>query len=194
MYALLVCLVTCFAAGEFATPAPADAAAESVELRYCRAQLQLAEANLARLEQMNQKVARTVPVSLLAERKQQVAVARLRLQQAEAGEAGNPFAVWLRRAKANQSEAAMRWQQAVAVNQRAANTIDPRDVGRYRLRAEVCRLQFERGQELAGASRAAQLEWRVELLTNELDWVRDEATRIMPSARYYYYSFPGWWW
>jgi hypothetical protein len=191
MYVIATCLTAaCLAAA----PAPAAAAAESVELQYCRAQLKLAEANLARLEQLNKRVARTVPASLIAERQQQVAVARVRLQQAGAGQAGDDFAVWLRRAKADQAEAATRWQQAVAVNQRAANTIDARDVERYQLRAEVCRLQYERGRELVDALRDDQLAWRVELLTNELDWVRDEATRIMPSARYYYYSFPGWWW
>jgi hypothetical protein len=188
MYVATMCLAAWLAA------APAAAAAESVELQYCRAQLKLAEANLARLEQLNQKVARTVPSSLIAERQQQVAIAKLRLREAEAGAAGHEFVVWLRRAKAVHLEAATRWQQAVAVNQRAADTIDPRDVERYHLRAEVCRLQYERGQQLAKATHEAQLAWRVELLTNELDWVRDEATRIMPSARYYYYSFPGWWW
>jgi hypothetical protein len=194
MYALLVCVATCWAVGDGEPPAPAEAAKESVELRYCRAQLRLAEANLTRLVRMNEKVPRTVPTSLVIERQQQVAVARLRLQRAEAGDAGGDFAAWLRRAKAEQVEAATRWQQAVAVNQRAADTIDPQDVERYRLRAEVCRLQYERGKELANGSRGAQLEWRVELLSNQLDWVEEEATRIMPSARYYYYSFPGWWW
>ena len=191
MYGIAMCLAAAWLA---AAPAPVAAAAESVELQYCRAQLKLAEANLARLEQLNKRVARTVPASLIAERQQQVAIARVRLQQAEAGEAGDDFTVWLRRAKADQAEAATRWQQAVAVNQRAAKTIDARDVERYQLRAEVCRLQYERGRELVDAPRDEQLAWRVELLTNELDWVRDEATRIMPSARYYYYSFPGWWW
>jgi hypothetical protein len=191
MYVLAMCLAAAWLAAE---PAPASAAKQSVELQYSRAQLKLAEANLARLEQLNKKVARTVPASVIAERQQQVDVARVRLQQVEAGEAGDDFTVWLRRAKANQAEAATRWQQAVAVNQRAANTIDTRDVERYQLRAEVCRWQYERGRELARAPHEQQLAWRVELLTNELDWVRDEATRIMPSARYYYYSYPGWWW
>lgn len=191
MYVITMCLAAAWLAAE---PAPADAAKQSVELQYSRAQLKLAEANLARLQQLNKKVARTVPASVIAERQQQVEVARVRLQQVEAGEAGDDFAVWLRRAKAAQAEAATRWQQALAVNQRAADTIDVRDVERYQLRAEVCRLQYERGRELADAPREEQMAWRVELLTNELDWVRDEATRIMPSARYYYYSFPGWWW
>ena len=191
MYVIAMCLAAACLAAE---PAPAGAAKQSVELQYSRAQLKLAEANLARLQQLNKKVARTVPASVIAERQQQVEVARVRLQQVEAGEAGDDFAVWLRRAKAAQAEAATRWQQAVAVNQRAAGTIDAKDVERYQLRAEVCRLQYERGRELVDAPREEQMAWRVELLTNELDWVRDEATRIMPSARYYYYSFPGWWW
>ncbi len=194
MYAVFVCVASCWAVADAGPPAPAEAAEESVELPYCRAQLRLAEANLCDLVRMNEKVPRAVPTSLVVDRQQQVAVARLRLQRAEAGDAGGEFAAWLRRSKADQVEAATRWQQAMAVNQREANTIDPQDVERYRLRAEVCRLQYERGKELLAGSREQQLEWRVELLSNQLEWVEDEATRIMPSARYYYYSFPGWWW
>jgi hypothetical protein len=179
-----------------AATVPASAAtSESVEVRYCHAQWQLAEANLDRLQRMNRRVARTVPSSVVAEAQRDVDRARLRLQLAKAGKDRDEFAVWLRRARADFAKTETRWRKAVAVNRQAPKTFDSRDVERYRLRAEVDRLQYQRGQQLAAAPREAQLEWRVELLTNELDRVKEDAIRASPPARTrsYYYAFPVWW-
>ncbi len=199
MFAQLVLTAVCFAASpleEPASTATGDAersSVESVDVQYCRAQLQLAETNLQRLRKMNRRVPRTVPSTLIAERQDDVATAQVRLRQAEAGARGNEFSAWLRRARADFSEAETTWKKALAVNRRSAGTIDAIDVKRFRLRAEVYRLQYRRGLALADAPREAQLGWRVELLANELERVKQDATRIAPAARYYYYSFPAWW-
>jgi hypothetical protein len=181
-------------AGESAVPKvvekPAD---EPLDVRYCRAQLELAEANLARLDSLNRKIPRSVPESIVVEYKHDVAAARVRLERAQAGAGQDEFAAWLRRAKGDYDEAASRWKIAVAVTRQSRTAFDPQDVERFRLRAEVYRLQYERGLALAEAPREAQLEWRVELLANELERVKEDATRITPAARYYYYSFPFWW-
>ncbi|MGD9719869.1 MAG: hypothetical protein AB7O59_01480 [Pirellulales bacterium] len=180
------------AAERVATPAP-TAANESLEVRYCRAQLQLAEANLERLLRMNRKLARSVPDSIVVERRHDVETARLRLEQALDGDRGDAFSAWISRAHDDFAAADTRWKKAVAVNGRSPGTIDPLDVERYRLRAEVFRLQHEQGQALAAAPPDQQLAWRVELLTNELEILREEAQRIVPAARFYYYAFPHWW-
>jgi hypothetical protein len=78
----------------------------------------------------------------------------------------------------------------VAGNRRLQGTFEELDVDRFRLRAEVARLQLERGKELAAAPRAAQLEWQVELLNNEVDRLKEEQTRVAPFVRYY----PIYWW
>ena len=70
------------------TPVPNDTISESVEVRYARAQMQLAEANLNRVEQSNKRVARVVPSSVVAEYQCDVQVAKTRLEQATAGRAG----------------------------------------------------------------------------------------------------------
>mgnify|MGYP002623283754 FL=1 len=176
-----------------APDAAEKAAEESVDLRYYRAQLELAEANLKRLQRMNQKLKRSVPASVVDQFKNDVAQAKLRVELANEGDAADEFTVWLRRARGDFDDAKSRWEKAVAVNRRAPKTFDPQDIQRYRLRAEVYRLQYVSGRALVSASREAQLEWRVELLTNELDRVKEDANRIMPAARYYYYAFPGWW-
>ena len=75
--------------------APSDTISESVEVRYARAQMQLAEANLNRVEQSNKRVARSVPSSVVAEYQHDVQVAKKRLEQATAGRAASEFQVWL---------------------------------------------------------------------------------------------------
>ena len=197
MFAPIALTLVCLAAPP-ADKAPPKAAAdtpsaETLDVEYCRAQLRLAKANLSRLEQINKKVPRTVPAVLVAERREDVATAQVRLQQAEAGSKGNEFYGWLRRARADLSEAETNWKKAVAANRRAPDTFEAVDVERYRLRAEVYRLQYKRGLALVDAPHEAQLAWRVELLTNELERVKEEATRVMPAARNYYYTFPAWW-
>jgi hypothetical protein len=143
---------------------------------------------------MNRKVARSVPASIVVERQHDVAVAGLRLRQAEAGQA-DEFSAWLERAQADYREAQSRWQSAVAVNSQTAGTFKPQDIERFRLRSDVYRLQVARGQSLVKAPREQQLAWRVELLDNELKRVKEDALLIAPIVprSYNYYYYPIWW-
>jgi hypothetical protein len=166
-------------------PAPQSAAEEGLEVRYARARLQLAEANLARIEQMNRKLKRTVPESVVTDFRDELEVTREQFRQASQGDPQGEFAVWLRRAESSVRSARQRWRDAVAANQRVQDTIPAIDVERFRLRAEVARLQFDRGRKLAAASRDAQLAWQVELLNDELELLKEETTRIAPFVRYY---------
>jgi hypothetical protein len=200
MFRLILVAAVCFAIKLPAEPAvPAadaqpNAADESLDVRYCRAQLQLAEANLQRVQRVNRRVPRTIPASVVAEQQHDVETARMRLRQAEAGGLEDEFAVWLDRAGADYKEAQARWRSAVAANQRSTGTFDDAEVERFRLRGEVYRLQYARGQALAKAPRDEQVAWRIELLTNELERVKEDAIRIAPVARsYHYYYYPIWW-
>ncbi len=116
-------------------PAPREAAAEeSLELRYARTRLALAEANLKRIDQMNKKLDRTVPASVVAEFKNDVATAELQFRQAVGEASSDPFTVWLRRAESAFQSATTRWKNAVAANRRVKLTVPAVDVERYRLR------------------------------------------------------------
>jgi hypothetical protein len=170
-------------------PAPSDAADESVELRYARAQLQLAEASLKRVQQINSRLARSVPVSVVAEFEQSVAVAKTKMQLAQAGNDKDGFQVWLRRAEVAWKSADTTWKNSAAVNKRAPGTFEVLDIERFRLRAELTRLQFERGQLLAGASREAQVQWQLDGLNYEVERLKEESSRVAPFVRYY----PSWW-
>src|SRR4051812_21232548 len=96
-----ILLAGIFFFGEIApTPAPNGSPSEGLEVRYARAQLQLAEASLKRVQQGNKQIERSVPSSVVAEYQQDVQVAKTRLEQASAGRAAREFQVWLQRADA----------------------------------------------------------------------------------------------
>jgi hypothetical protein len=166
-------------------PAPAGAAAsETIDVRYARAQLQLAETNLQRVQQINQRLARTVPASVVAEYQRDVDVAKAQMQQAESPAVEDAFAVWLRQAESIWKNADTIWKNAVTINQRSRGTFENLDVERFRLRAEVTRLQLERGQLLAHAPRDVQLQWQLDLVNNEVQRLKEES-RAAPFSRFW---------
>jgi hypothetical protein len=169
---------------------PPPAPAESIELRYARAHLQLAEANLDRVNQINKRVARSVPSSVVAEYQDDVTVAKTRLAQTIAGQAAGDFKPWLERAAAEQRTAEASWTVAQAVNRLAPGTFGPREVECYRLRAEVAKLQYERGQALVGADLEAQSQWKMDLLDNQVQRLNEETRRSATNIR----TYPYWWW
>jgi hypothetical protein len=171
-------------------PAPSNPAAESIEVRYARAQVQLAEANLDRVSQSNKQLERSVPSSIVAEYQDDVRVAKTRLQQATKGGSANEFQVWLERAQAERRAAATTWENAKAVNQSAPDTFVPIDVERFRLRAEVAKLQLERGHALVNAEREAQLLWKTDLLDNQVQRLKEETRDGTQNVGLY----PQWWW
>jgi hypothetical protein len=187
--AILVTVVGWCVLGQLA-PATRDAAGESVEVRYARAQLQLAEANLSRVQESNKRVARSVPSSVVAEFQYDVEVAKARLEQVTGGRAGSEFQVWLRRAAAEQQVAETNRKSAVGANDRVPGTFGQLDIERFRLRSEVARLQLERGRMLVDAGREAQLQWEVELLDNQVQRLKEEAGR----ATSFIGLYPVWAW
>jgi hypothetical protein len=130
-----------------------------------------------------------VPSSVVAQYQGEVQVAKTRLEQATAGSAAGDFQVWLQRAEAEQKSAETTWNNAKAVNGRAPRTFDPLDIERFRLRAEVAKLQFERGQSLVDSGREAQLKWEIDLLDNQVQRLKEKSRSATPTIR-----FPSWWW
>ena len=165
--------------------APSDAAAESLEVRYARVQMQLAEANLNRVEQTNKRLTGAVPSSVVAEYQRDVQVAKTQLDQVMAGRTAAEFQIWLHRAEAERATAETTWKNAAAVNRRTPGSFDALDIERLRLRAEATKLELERGQSLIDSSRDKQLQWEVDMLNNEIQRLKEEATRSAPFIRIY---------
>jgi hypothetical protein len=185
-----ILIVVVYLAGQITqASAPNPTISESVEVRYARAQLQLAEANLSRVEQSNKRVARSVPSSVVADYRQNVQVAKARLEQAAAGRAANEFRIWLQRAEAERSTAETIWKSASAANGSVPGTVEALDIERYRLRVEVAKLQLERGRTLVGAGRESQLQWEIEMLDNQVQRLKEEADQSTPII-----NIPSWRW
>ncbi len=164
---------------------PAKPSGDDLEVRYARAQLQMAEANLKRMNNLNEKQPRSVPVSILEEFRQDVELAKSRLKQAESGAAENAFQTWLRRAELAWQTAETGYKNGMLVNQRTPGTFTTLDIDRYRLRAEIARLQYERGLALVDAPRESQLQWEVELLNGEIQRLKEQTTRMPALSRFY---------
>lgn len=164
--------------GSAASPA---SQAESLEVRYARLWLQLAETNLQRAQRANQRVANAVPANVVAEYRARVDVARARLESSQAAKP-DQLAFWQAGAAAAHRAAEVRYQSASAANARMANTIDPGEVERLRLRTALAELQVERGRAVAGAAPAAQLRWQLEVLFDQVDELREENLPGRPSG------------
>ena len=126
----------------------------------------------------------------MAEYQHDVQVAKTRLEQATAARAGGEFQIWLQRADAERTAAETSWKKATAVNRREPGTFGPLDLERFRLRAEIAKLQLERGQTLADSGREAQMQWQIEMLDNQVQRLKEESRRATSSVVYY----PSWWW
>jgi DNA repair exonuclease SbcCD ATPase subunit len=169
---------------------PEEAGTEqSLEVRYAQAQLRLAEVNLKRVERMNQRVPRSVPGDMVAEYREDVEVAKLRLENLASGKGENDFQVWLRRAEEAAQSAEARLRSGMAVNQRAPGTLDALELERLRLRAELARLRLARGQALADQPRETQVQWQLDYLSDEVQRLNQEVLRGPGTTR----PNPFWW-
>jgi hypothetical protein len=175
-----------------ATTPPADVASrpgvDTLDLRYAEAQLALARANLTRAESANQRVPNAVSANVVAAYKNDVEVARLRVDKLRAG-GPESIQVWLRAAEVNWKLADSRYRSSLAANQRNANTVNQFDIERYRCRAEVCRLDFERGRAVADQPREKQLEWRISMLNDQIERLNEAVFRSPPTRT----IDPFWW-
>src|SRR5262245_3096634 len=109
MFTVLLLTAVSLMGQQVQLPAPSKPVPETVDVRYARSQLRLAEANLDRVEQRNKQAERSVPSSVVAEYQDDVRVAKTRLQQATAGKAASGFQAWVERADAERRSAETAW-------------------------------------------------------------------------------------
>ncbi|HEX5472324.1 MAG TPA: hypothetical protein VFW73_10575 [Lacipirellulaceae bacterium] len=190
MHTEILITAICLLAQLTQAPSLKNTASDNVEVRYARAQLQLAEANLNRVEQSNKRVAGSVPSSIVAEYQHDLEVAKTRLERVATDRSANVFHVWLQRAEAEQKASETSWKNATTVNGRAPGTFGPLDIERFRLRAEVAKLQLERGRSLVRAGRDDQMQWEIEMLENQVQRLKEESRQSPPFVGYY----PFWSW
>jgi hypothetical protein len=166
-----------------------DAGQESLAVRFARAHVALAETNLKKVLATNRLVAKAVPGNVVAEYRDDLELARLRLEWALRAPAANPFPIWLRSAEASWKAADAEWRSALAANQRMADAVDPLEVERVQRQAEVARLRLELGKTLAGKPAQDQQQWELAFLLDEMQLVKERVLRNPSPGRVY----PFWW-
>lgn len=166
-----------------------DAAHESLAVGYARAHVALSETNLRKVLATNKLVARAVPANVVAEYREDLELARLRLAAALRGDGASPFAVWLRSAEASSKAAEAEWQSALAANQRMPDAVDPLEVERVQRQADLARLRLELGKTMANRPAQEQQQWELACLLDEVQLVKERVLCNPPPGRIY----PFWW-
>jgi hypothetical protein len=167
----------------------ADSAKDSPAVRYARAHVALAEANLKKVEVTNQRVANAVPRNVVAEYREDLELARMRLEQSLRNPGAAPMPIWLRTAEAVSKNAETEWKSAVAANQRMAGAVDELEVERLRIQSQLAKVRLEFGRSLSGRPVDEQRQWQMAFLMDELELVKEQIRRSPPSVRIY----PFWW-
>jgi hypothetical protein len=162
-----------------AAQAPKKTDQESVAVRCARAQLRLAEITLQKANDLNRKVAQTIPSAMVAQFADDVEIAKARVQSAERAGGVDAFQAWLRRAEVELRSAETKLKQATEISQRAPGMYQPIDLERFRVGVDVARLQLERGKSLAGGPADAKLQWQLEMLNDGLARLKEQTWLIV---------------
>jgi len=178
LLALPILLLLAAQVGRSPPAANTNAVTDTWEQRYARARLGLADAGLRRVELMNQRVTNATPASVVAEYRDDVALARARLAAAQSGESIDAFKFWVQRAAAASRSAQEQASGAEAANRTLPGTVKAPDLARLQGQAQVFRLLADRAQQLEAQPAAAQLAWQLEFLQFQNEQVHEELFRI----------------
>jgi hypothetical protein len=170
---LAVCGATLYHSGSAAPPAN-KTQPESLDVRYARAQLRLAELTLQKAQEMNRKVAGTLTGGLVSQFADDVEFAKVQLQNATRPEGVDAHQAYLLRAELARRAAQSKLKKANEANQRAPGVVSASELERLRLGVELAQLRLERGESLASAPADAKLQWQVDLISDELARVGEQ--------------------
>jgi multidrug resistance efflux pump len=162
-----------------------DAPEENLDVRYAQAQLELAQANLRKVERANERFPKTLSAFVIGEYARDLAIAKAQLENAKRGGDAEMFQTWLERAQSNVKSAESIYENALSTNRRQPNSVDSLDLERLRLRLEVMRLQLQRGQSLAAGSHEQKMQWQITVLNDEVARLKEQTSRISPQNRLY---------
>lgn len=173
---LTVCGATFYKSGSAAPAAKGsdEKEAESIAVRYARAQLRVAELTLQKALAMNKRLAGTLVSGMVSQFSDEVELSKLRLQAAMSSSEIDPLQACLQRAELSVRTAETKLKKASETNQQVPNTVSQVDLERLRAGIEVARLRLEYGRSLVSASSESRLQWQIELLNDELARVKEQ--------------------
>ena len=154
------------AADEPITPKPITA--EDFELRYAEATLKLAEVDLRKIEGANAKVPGTFSPAALEPLRQSVALGHKHVEQARAHGKASEYDSYVAVAEAGWKIASLEYQKASAAQARVGTSVDPNELERLRLTAQVAELRYERALGSSQVPESLRLRWQVEELRDEV--------------------------
>lgn len=146
--------------------------AQSFAVQVAKANLQLAQMNLERMEQLNKKVPGTLITGMVQQFSEEVALAKTELEIAQKYPSGNSYLATVERMRLALDSAKDRAKRALTAHEQAPEIVTKNDVERIRQMAIIADLQLQRGMALADASPSDQLQWQMEVYGDELDRVR----------------------
>jgi hypothetical protein len=170
---LAVVGVACYQAGT-AAPAADTVPKESFAARRAEAKLRLAELALEKAQAMNRRVPGTLAGSTISQFTDDVELARQQLKNAKREGGADPFQSALDRAEMAVRSAENKYRKVREADERSPGVLQPVDLERWQLAAEVARLQLEQGRSLANADPQAKLQWQLEMLGDELSQIKQQ--------------------
>ena len=162
-----LCAAVVFRTGSAEPPAK-NTGQDSLEMRYARLRLRMAEIGLEKARRMNQKVAGALPADLVAQYADDVTVAKAQVQNTMRAGGSELFQSWIVRAEMALQAAKVGASNATRTEQRTPGTYDPIDIERRHLAADLAQLRLDRGKSLLNASPDAKLQWVVDMVDDEL--------------------------
>jgi hypothetical protein len=157
---------------------PAAKGEESLDVRYARASLALAQMRLEAVVNSNKQVAGILPEAVIEPLRQVVAICEEQLEQSRSGAAPNARNIEVRAAKASLATAQADAQRAEAINRTAPGTISDHDLRELRQAIEVGRLRLEKAQTLPAQFTAAELEWQFRELNKQILELRSRVEQL----------------
>ena len=142
---------------------------ESIHVRYARAYLDLAKADLDIALDMNRRIGGAYSENTLQRLRNHAEIAEARLQYEITGGESKLHDIHLRELEEARKLAEQDLASAIAVNKRLAGTVRELEIRRLRLAAEVARLAVARGRDPATVSSPyAHLQWQLDRMRSEL--------------------------
>jgi len=155
-------------------PRPLDTSSssshENIRIRYARAYLELAKANLDIALDVNKRIDAAYSENSVQRLRNQVEIARTMLQyELDGGKSEKLHDVHIKSLKKASELANRNLASAMVVNKRLAGTVNEREIKRLRLEAEVARLAIIRGLDPAAVGTPyAHLQWQLDQMRSEL--------------------------
>lgn len=152
---------------------------ERLNVRYAMTALRLARLNLDQALDANRRLARAVPSTEVERLKQLVKLGEDEVRKEMKSGQGDQANMNVRTAAANVKVAAAEWRKAEQANRAVPGTVQPRELERLRLTAELARLALARERASGDPkSAAAELQYQIDQLRSDVEELRSEVQRV----------------